>query len=281
MKFLLSIVSVLLLAGGCKTAEKSVSKTQEQEKTTMVQQELSGTYAVLEIDKKRDFKQKLTITFDEASNKVSGFCGCNTLFGNYSQKNDEISFSNIFSSKKNCGKNIGLIEQSFLSALRNSNRIEFRDHNVSFYKDDVMILKTEKLIASRPSKADVIGDHYNTTKIIYKSSSREAFEYVLIAKSGITVSNDRNLKIKKSYYCNPEDWQALIAMVEEIDVDDLDKLEAPTDNRLHDGAAHATFSVIKGDAKVMTPSFDHGTPPKEIEQLVNKVLSIKENTTKQ
>lgn len=31
----------------------------------------------------------------------------------------------------------------------------------------------------------------------------------------------------------------------------------------------------------MTPTFDHGHPPKEIEALVNKILTIREKLTKQ
>ena len=66
-----------------------------------------------------------------------------------------------------------------------------------------------------------------------------------------------------------------------VDLQTLNKLKAPTEKRLHDGAAHATLAFRQGDMEVMSPTFDHGHPPKEIEALVNKVLSIKENVLKQ
>jgi hypothetical protein len=52
-------------------------------------------------------------------------------------------------------------------------------------------------------------------------------------------------------------------------------LEAPTSLRNHDGAAIATLGVSKDKEETISNSFDHGHPPKAIEALVNKVLSIK------
>ena len=281
MRFLLGIICILILAEGCKTAEKSVSKPEELQEKSMDQSTLSGTYIISEIGQKSKLKRKLTMTFDEANNRVSGFCGCNSFSGTYTIKEDNITFNDIYSSKKYCGENIGLLEQSFLSALKKTNRIQIADNVLNFYEDDVSVLKIKKPTASKPTKADMIGDHYNTTTITYQASSRGTFEYILIAKSGITISNDINLKVKKSYHCNPKDWQALNKTMETINIENLDRLVAPTDKRLHDGAPHATLSVIKGDVKMTTASFDHGAPPKEIEDLVNKVLSIKENVIKQ
>lgn len=145
----------------------------------------------------------------------------------------------------------------------------------------------ENSIASKPSrettnpKSDVVGDNYKRVLITYQVTSRELFEYVQISESEVIISEDRNLKNMNSYTCKTEDWQSLKKMMKSIDVEKLDNLKAPTDKRLFDGAAHATLTVIKGDVAMITPTFDHGEPPAEIEALVNKVLSIKENAVKQ
>ena len=81
-----------------------------------------------------------------------------------------------------------------------------------------------------------------------------------------------------TYSCKPTDWDELEKLLKSISPENLGKLKAPTDKRLYDGAAHATLSILLGDVVMITPSFDHGHPPKEIEALVNKVLSIKENS---
>lgn len=145
----------------------------------------------------------------------------------------------------------------------------------------------DKTVAAKPSKevpnskSDIVGDNYKRVLITYQALSRGTFEYIQISKSEVTISTDRNLKNMDVYPCKLEDWEALENLLIVIDVEHLNELKAPTDKRLHDGAAHATLSVIKGDVELITPTFDHGYPPEEIKAIVNKVLSIKESVVKQ
>ena len=141
-----------------------------------------------------------------------------------------------------------------------------------------------EVIASKPSrdqsmtKSDVVKDNYNKTIIMYKALSRSTFEYVEVSEKEVRLSSDRNLKNIDTYSCKSTDWDELEKLLKAISPENLDKLKAPTDKRLYDGAAHATLSILLGDVVMITPSFDHGHPPKVIEALVNKVLSIKENS---
>jgi len=145
----------------------------------------------------------------------------------------------------------------------------------------------EPVVASKPSKEfmtnknDQIGDHYATTGITYTAMSRGSYEYVQISGSKVSISTDKSLKNIKTYTYNESDWKQLKSLIDAFDFQTLNKLKAPTDKRLHDGAAHASLAIRQGDMEVMSPSFDHGHPPKEIEDLVNKVLSIKESVIKQ
>jgi len=147
--------------------------------------------------------------------------------------------------------------------------------------------ESEQVEASKPSsenstsKNDIIKDIYDKTIITYKALSRGTFEYVQVSKSKVITTTDRNLKIMDPHTCEAKDWDEISKLLKAVDVEHLDQLKAPTGKRLFDGAAHATLSITKGDVEIMTPSFDHGFPPKEIEALVNKVLSIKEKVSKQ
>jgi hypothetical protein len=105
--------------------------------------------------------------------------------------------------------------------------------------------------------------------------------YIETSNSNITVSQDRQLETLKTYALKAEDWKDLSLILKNAEIENLDKLKAPTDKRLFDGAAHATLSISNGDIEIVTPTFDHGYPPKAIETLVNKVLSLAENVTKQ
>lgn len=146
---------------------------------------------------------------------------------------------------------------------------------------------TEQVVASKPSrqsgntKQEIVGDNYKKTYITYQVVSRGMFEYISISEAEIQYSQDKYLKKIDSFPSKSEDWQALKVLLKSVDIEHIDQLKAPTDKRLYDGAAHANLSIIKGDVEMRTTSFDHGSPPKEIEELVNKVLSIKENLSKQ
>jgi len=150
---------------------------------------------------------------------------------------------------------------------------------VSEQKEPIVASKSSKEMTK--DKSDIIGDHYATSGVTYTAMSRGFYEYVQISGPKVSVSTDRNLQDIDTYTYNESDWKQLKALMDAVDLQTLNKLKAPTHKRLHDGAAHATLAFRQGDMEVMTPTFDHGHPPKEIEALVNKVLSIKENVLKQ
>jgi len=121
---------------------------------------------------------------------------------------------------------------------------------------------------------------------IYKSQENITFEYTALSRglynrtvithSTILVEKDRNSEaVTKT--CSKDDWPKLINLLHAIDLKNISKLEAPTQARLYDGAAIAQLTITKKNAVFETNSFDHGKPPKEIEALVKKILSLSEN----
>ena len=55
---------------------------------------------------------------------------------------------------------------------------------------------------------------------------------------------------------------------------DFPKYKDPSQKRFYDGAPIANLSVTYQSKTYQTTDFDHGTPPVEIEKLVNKILSL-------
>jgi hypothetical protein len=144
--------------------------------------------------------------------------------------------------------------------------------------------ESESVVASRPSKETVESNdknYHDKTAVTYKATSRGYFTYVQVSENEIQVSSDRALMKIDSYTIKENDWLEVNKLIKAINLETFQKLEAPTDKRLFDGAPHTTLSLIKGDVVYITPTFDEGHPPAEIEKLVNKVLSIKENAIKQ
>ncbi|MCB0399433.1 MAG: META domain-containing protein [Winogradskyella sp.] len=277
MKFLLSLFTLVTLTGSCNSAKETLM----EQKEGMAQTRLSGTYSINQLESKDVTSKNLTIIFNDSTNQVSGFSGCNSFFSNYTLKENTIKFGPIATSKKYCGAEQNNLEQGFLKALNSVNAFSLDNGDITFLNEKAEVFTATKSEASKPSKSDIVKENYKKFAVIYETSSRGSFEHIEISKNEIKISNDRSLENINTYNCNPEDWNMLNELLSNSIVENLDLLKAPTDKRLYDGAPHATLSVIKGDVVMMTPTFDHGAPPKEIETLVNKVLSMAENATKQ
>jgi heat shock protein HslJ len=277
MKFLLSLFTLVTLTGSCNSAKETLV----EQKEGMAQTRLSGTYNIKQLESKDIAPKNLTIAFNDSTNQVSGFSGCNTFFSNYTVKDNTLKFGPIATSKKYCGAEQNNLEQGFLKALNNVNAFTLENDNIILLNEKTEIFIATKSEASKPSKSDIVKENYKKFAVIYETSTRGAFEHIEISKNEIKISNDRSLENINTYNCNPEDWKMLKELLSDSVVENLDLLKAPTDKRLYDGAPHATLSVIKGDVIMMTPTFDHGAPPKEIESIVNKILSMTEIATKQ
>ncbi|WP_396602822.1 hypothetical protein [Algibacter sp. R77976] len=110
----------------------------------------------------------------------------------------------------------------------------------------------------------------------YTASSRNTYKLVLINKKTIslTTKRGRNPIVK---YCNEENWNSIIKLLQPINVETISALEPPSKDHQFDGAAMARLKIIYDGNTYKTQSFDHGNAPEEIEALVKEILSIAEN----
>jgi len=286
MKFLLSLFALLLFTESCNSSKEIIEDNTIENKNIM-QNTLSGTYTITQIEKNEAVSPKLQITFNEISNKVNGFGGCNSFFGTYAVDNENITFSNIASSKKLCQKDISTLESHFLSALKRTNTFSIKNNILLLLENDIALIKAVK---NKVSKADSIKNNNteksdivrgnNQTAVVYTATTRGLYNYTQISKSNITTSSDRSLQKTDIYNCVEKDWIALNKLIEAIDLEAINKLKAPSNERATDAALSANLAIQIGDVYYMVPEFDHGNPPKEILALVNKVLSIRENAIK-
>lgn len=120
----------------------------------------------------------------------------------------------------------------------------------------------------------------DTTTISYEETTRGFYVKIWISKDSVFITNDRNHKEKVSIPTPKKEWNELMSLLEEIDIQNLPNLEAPTSMRHYDGARFAKLTVTQNRQEINTESFDHGHPPKPIEPLVNKVLSMMEMVKK-
>ncbi|WP_175455540.1 META domain-containing protein [Winogradskyella thalassocola] len=272
MKFLLSLFTLLITISSCKSSTDVVENSKNMQET------LSGTYYITQLEGTNVISNKLVITFDETSNNVNGTAGCNSFFGSYSTENNTITFGDIAASKRLCPKDIMTIEKQFLKSLSLINSFSIDTNVISFLQNDKILISGTRIAPIK--KKSITNDTYKTA-VKYQASTRGSFDFILIAKQKMSISEDQSLQNIKNYTIDTTEWEELKRLIDAADLEGLSELIPPSHNHQHDGAAHATLSLQIGDLEYMTPTFDHGNPPKAIEALVNKVLSIKENTIKQ
>ena len=111
------------------------------------------------------------------------------------------------------------------------------------------------------------------TAIQYQATSRGLYKMVEANKNTINYQNSRTEKAT-SKPCSEADWSNVLQKLNTVDVSKLDQIEAPTKAHQYDGAALATLTIIKDNKTYTSTTFDHGNPPKQLEGIVNQLLSF-------
>jgi hypothetical protein len=111
-------------------------------------------------------------------------------------------------------------------------------------------------------------------EISYKRQSRGGNSLTTFSE-GEMVVYEANQK-SKSFKLTNKDWNELKTLVGKLSISQISALEAPTNKRLYDGAASAVVTIVKDKKSYSSSAFDDGRPPKEILELVEKLLSLEE-----
>lgn len=114
-----------------------------------------------------------------------------------------------------------------------------------------------------------------TAVIEYTANTRGYFQKITIKDQMVTISKDRDGKDKPvATKISDSDWKDLINSFSDINLEELKDLKAPTEKRFYDGAAMANLRITYKEKQYDSQTFDHGTPPVEIEKFVNKIVSL-------
>ncbi len=113
--------------------------------------------------------------------------------------------------------------------------------------------------------------------VVYEAFSRGSFFYLKINETTIEKSIDRSLKNPASKKCSKKEWQNILSYIEKINLEKISELQAPSEKSHTDRALQAQLKISTPDLTFTSSNFDHGNPPKEIESLVNTMLSLAES----
>lgn len=118
-------------------------------------------------------------------------------------------------------------------------------------------------------------------KLTYHAISRGFFKTIGFEDSKLIYSEDPNLKSIDTFDISKKEWLEITETLNKINLNVLETLKSPTEKRLYDGAAHTTITVVSTRKTYTSSSFDEGHPPAEIEELINKMLTISEKYLQQ
>lgn len=109
--------------------------------------------------------------------------------------------------------------------------------------------------------------------VIYDSNTR-GFHFKLSVYEEYFMLAKQRGAIGEKFELNADDLKEIKNLISKLQLTELSKLEAPTKLRHHDGAPHTSVTVFQGEEEYRSSTFDGGHPPKELEALVNKILSL-------
>lgn len=263
MKTITILLFSILLNSCGSTQDTKSSLTQDMSATP-----LNGTYSVNTLEGKATTNSKLSIGFDNATNRVYGFSGCNNFFGTYALDGDQITFSQLGSTKKRCPEAENKIETNFLKTLQETTNYKVAGNAITLLHN-----KTELLNGMQASDTADTQKQYNTMSFRYSAATRGSYTLIEIDQNTIKSQFNRSEKAAVKT-CSKADWSTLQDLTDSIDIETLEKLDPPSKAHQYDGAAAASLTIIVNGEQYSTPSFDAGNPPAAIAVLVNKIFAL-------
>ena len=118
-----------------------------------------------------------------------------------------------------------------------------------------------------------LSDEMKKSTIEYQAISRGFYLNINIQDERLKMTRQRDGETKE-YELSNQDWIDLANLYKKIQLEKLPTYKDPTQKRFYDGAAIANLRVIYEGKTYETIGFDHGNPPVEIAEFVNKIVSF-------
>lgn len=121
-----------------------------------------------------------------------------------------------------------------------------------------------------------LNDEMKKSTVEYQATSRGFYLNINIQDEKLFITRKRDGETKE-YNLSSQDWKELAELYKKVDIKKLSEYKDPTQKRFYDGAAIASLRIVYEGKTYETKGFDHGNPPLEIEEFVNKIVSFSGN----
>ncbi|CAM1349771.1 MULTISPECIES: hypothetical protein [Tenacibaculum] len=108
-------------------------------------------------------------------------------------------------------------------------------------------------------------------KIAYEAQTRGSLVQLTIEGNKLSYKTYQKEGTKE---VTKEQLEELKRIVNELNLDKISDLKAPSEKRITDGALHAELTIKIADKEYKSSTFDAGNPPKELKKLEDLLYSL-------
>ena len=107
----------------------------------------------------------------------------------------------------------------------------------------------------------------------YEAITRGSYKKVIVKQDTVITIKDRDLKDVVTAGLKNGEWNSLLKSLEGVNLEGLNEIKVPSVKHQVDAAPIANLKVIRGNKTYQSKSFDHGNPPQEIKDVVDKIMA--------
>ncbi len=96
-------------------------------------------------------------------------------------------------------------------------------------------------------------------------STRGTFRSIIVTYKNRTISFNND---QQELPTKPNDWKKIVREVEKLSIPKLNEIKVTSKRHQVDAALHATLTLETTEGTFTTPTFDHNTPPEELEAVI-------------
>ena len=120
--------------------------------------------------------------------------------------------------------------------------------------------------ATRRQESDAVKE------VTFQSSTRGYSETIRVTQDSVFIKKeDRSGTSSKSYAVTKEQWKQVISSLQNLDLEEISNLSAPSQDRARDAALHSQIIISTGDNTYTSGTFDDHKAPKPLMPLMQVI----------
>lgn len=164
----------------------------------------------------------------------------------------------------------------WLKLLRKRKECLAKSRNRYFYNKNINMRKYLAIIVLAlfaAGCASALKKESDKISLEYEAITRGSYKKVIVKQDTVITIKDRAMDNVVTKPLRNGEWNSMLKSLETVNLDGLSEIKPPSVMHQVDGAPIANLKVIRGNKTYQSSSFDHGNPPQEIKDVVEKMIT--------